>query len=307
MISLVPKEKAKEVDEIEYYLRITANRQPRRLDSQTQKLVSALMCILFHEHGFDPRNIEALTAGRWKVPTIRRYTNSNNPPDLVAARGQLASALAKYARLESMDSTTSRTGDSTNNTASYKDDPRNQKQTGQQVGDFLRKLSERGISTAYTIEGIEKIMELNQEGIELQELSSFIAECKKSIPSGEWRGWGDVVKEFLWLFENEKVTQVDILYLRTVIEKLAQKGIKTHDLDDLADMISNVKNGEVRAFLAEAVSLQTLREAARSEHLARVKIRNDAVQEISKSEAQKRKLTKEMDMMREEIEKGRPY
>jgi hypothetical protein len=289
-----PKENEKEVDQIEHYLSVTGRKQPRRLDSMTQKLVSALMWMLVHEHGFNPGDIEALTGGRWRVPTIRRYTNSNNSPDLVAARRQLASALANYARSESIESTT-RTGD-----------PRNQKQTGQSVGDFLRILSERGISTAQAIEGIEKIVDLNQDGIELRDVLSFIAECKKAAPSGDWTGWGDVVKEFLWIFENDKVTHVDILYLRATMEKLTQKGINIHNLDELADMISNVKNSEVRAILAEAVDLQRLREAKRSEAQNIVKLRDEAAHETSRLDSQKRKLRKELDMMHGEIEKGTP-
>jgi hypothetical protein len=291
-----------EVERMGRYLRTSRQNDPTRVPSREQKINAAIMWILRHEYGLEVPEIEELVDHGWGAPTIRACTNSRTKPDVEAARKHLDEMTAESARRK----TTIRINNTRN---PIEGDHSDQEPQGAIAGAgfIIRRCSQVNVTFEQVIETIDQIEEYELNGIDPNDVKSFLAACKEAAQkSGGKMDWAEVVQQFLWLWENGRITQVEISSFRITLERLDKKGIRTNNLDELVDTVSKTKNPEVRSIIEEATSLQAIRKARREEERDLIKFRSEAADERSRSDRAIGIKREKLEMMQKEIDKKAP-
>ena len=291
----------RDIERIGRFLLDLRRTYPKRIPSEEQEHVEALIWMLKNQYRLSVLEIFKLVDEGWKESTIRAFSNSKKRPDIEAAKRRLNVARESYPGPEPIVRATSVKKTSAQEGEEDKDRFR------ADIGDFLRITAKHGVSIDEALDGLVALKDFMQEGIGAQDLKSFMVECKKvGEASRNWTGWPDVVQQFLWMWNNEQITQVEISALRLTLQKLDQKGIKIGSVEDLAMLLDKVLNTEVKGMIEEASNLKGLREQRRREEREHYEFRKEADNERRKFGKEIEEGTSRLEKMQEHIEKAKP-
>lgn len=275
---------------------------PGRIPSYEQKIVEALMWILRNEHHLSVQEIVDLVQGAWKHPTVRAYTNSKLKPDVRAARSRLNAVPSEQYSTPELGRRPAAVekGGEQHDVGQLQDVRDN-------LGYWMNRYAEQGLSAFEVMNALPTLWEFVQRGVNPDSLASFMAECKKAADDPEeWDDWGEVVEQFLWMWDNDRMTQVDMRNLRQSIQKLESKGIKIINVDEFADLIAKTASIEAKAIIEEADNLKTLRETRRREAAELVEFRKKAATEREELDSAILKRREKLESMQEQIERSAP-